>query len=48
MMDRVKQQILSDKVYDLLIERFDVQAKSREQFEEEMERQHQARQAVTP
>ncbi len=48
MMDRVKQQILSDKVYDLLIERFDVQTKSREEFEEEMEHQHQSRQAITP
>jgi trigger factor len=48
MMDRVKQQILSDKVYDLLIERFDVQKKSREEFEEEMEHQHHSRQAVTP
>jgi trigger factor len=48
MMDRVKQQILSDKVYDLLIERFDVQHKSREEFEEEMHREQQARQTVTP
>ena len=48
MMDRVKQQILSDKVYDLLIERFDVQRKSREDFEEEMHREQQARQTVTP
>ncbi|MFP4228036.1 MAG: trigger factor [Salinivenus sp.] len=48
MMERVKQQILSDKVYDLLIERFDVQSKSREEFEEEMERERQSRQAVTP
>jgi len=48
MMDRVEQQILSDKVYDLLIERFDVETKSREEFEEEMQREHEARQAVTP
>ncbi|MFB6247433.1 MAG: trigger factor [Salinibacter sp.] len=48
MMDRVKQQILSDKVYDLLIERFDVQHKSREEFEEEMQREQQARQTVAP
>jgi trigger factor len=48
MMDRVKQQILSDKVYDLLIERFDVQEKSREEFEEEMRQQHETQQAVTP
>ena len=48
MMDRVKQQILSDKVYDLLIERFDVQEKTREEFEEEMQqhRQAQAQQQV--
>ena len=48
MMDRVKQQILSDKVYDLLIERFDVQRKSRDEFEEEMQRERQARQTVAP
>ncbi|PSQ97477.1 MAG: trigger factor [Bacteroidetes bacterium SW_9_63_38] len=55
MMDRVKQQILSDKVYDLLIERFDVEEKTREEFEEEMQHhqhQHQggqqSRQAVRP
>jgi len=47
-MDRVKEQILSDKVYDLLIERFDVQEKSREEFEAEMRQQHEAQQAVTP
>jgi len=41
MMDRVKQQILSDKVYDLLIERFDVEEKTREEFEEEMHQHHQ-------
>ena len=48
MMGRVKQQILSDKVYDLLLERFDVQPKSREEFEEEMQQKRQSRQAVTP
>ena len=48
MMDRVKQQILSDKVYDLLIERFDVQTKTREEFQEEMKEEHESRQAVTP
>jgi trigger factor len=48
MMERVKQQILSDKVYDLLIERFDVQTKTREEFQEEMEQQHRSRQAVAP
>jgi trigger factor len=48
MMERVKQQVLSDKVYDLLIERFDVQKKSREEFRAEMEEEHRSRQAVTP
>jgi len=48
MMDQVKQQVLSDKVYDLLIERFDVQTKTREEFREEMEQQHRSRQAVAP
>jgi trigger factor len=48
MMERVKQQVLSDKVYDLLIERFDVQKKTREEFQEEMEQKHRSRQAVTP
>jgi trigger factor len=48
MMDRVKQQILSDKVYDLLLDRFDVQSMSREEFEDEMEERQQSRQAVAP
>jgi trigger factor len=48
MMDRVKQQILSDKVYDLLLDRFDVQSMSREEFEEQMQERQQSRQAVTP
>jgi len=48
MMERVKQQVLSDKVYDLLIERFDVQKKTREEFQEEMEQKHRSRQSVTP
>lgn len=48
MMERVEQQILSDKVYDLLLERFDVQSKSLEEFEQEMEEQQQARQRVAP
>ena len=48
MMGRVKQQILSDKVYDLLLDRFDVQPKSREEFEEEMQQEQRARQSVTP
>jgi trigger factor len=48
MMERVKQQVLSDKVYDLLIERFDVQPKTREEFQEEMQQQHRSQQAVAP
>lgn len=48
MMDRVKQQILSDKVYDLLLDRFDVQPKNREEFEEEMQQRQESRQAVAP
>ncbi len=48
MMERVKQQVLSDKVYDLLIERFDVQTKTREEFQEEMQQEHRSQQAVAP
>ncbi len=48
MMEKVEQQILSDKVYDLLLDRLDVQPKSREEFEEEMHEQQQARQRVAP
>jgi len=48
MMDRVEQQVLSDKVYDLLLDRFDLDEKSREEFEAEMQEQQQARQSVTP
>jgi len=48
MMERVEQQILSDKVYDLLLERFDVETMSREEFEEDVQHEHQARQSVTP
>ena len=48
MMEKVEQQILSDKVYDLLLDRLDVQSKSREEFEEEMQEQQQARQRVAP
>lgn len=47
-MERAEQQILSDKVYDLLLERLDVQAKSRQEFEEEMQEREQARQRVAP
>jgi len=48
MMEKVEQQILSDKVYDLLLDRLDVQPKSREEFEEEMQGQQQSRQRVAP
>ncbi len=48
MMERVEQQVLSDKVYDLLIERFDVQTMTREELQEEMEEEHRSRQAVAP
>ncbi|PSQ94699.1 MAG: trigger factor, partial [Bacteroidetes bacterium SW_7_64_58] len=48
MMEKVEQQILSDKVYDLLLDRLDVQPKSREEFEEEMQQQEEARQRVAP
>jgi len=48
MMDRVEQQILSEKVYDLLLERFDVQTQTRDEFEEEMQEEHRSRQAVAP
>ncbi len=48
MMEKVEQQILSDKVYDLLLDRLDVQTKSREEFEREMQEEQQARQRVAP
>ncbi len=48
MMEKVEQQILSDKVYDLLLDRLDVQPKSRKEFEEEMQEQQQSRQRVAP
>jgi trigger factor len=48
MMEKVEQQILSDKVFDLLLERFDVQHKSREEFEAEMQQEQEARQRVAP
>lgn len=45
MMERVRQQVLSRKVYDHLLESFDTQELEREAFEEEMEsRQPQAQQ----
>jgi trigger factor len=46
MMERVKQKVLSDKVYDALLEEMDVQEKSREEFQEEMEQAQRARQAA--
>jgi len=48
MIEQVEQQILSDKVYDLLLDRLDVQPKSREEFEEEMHKEQEARQRVAP
>ncbi|MFB6278134.1 MAG: trigger factor [Salinibacter sp.] len=48
MMEQVEQQVLSDKVYDLLLDRLDVQPKSREEFQEEMQKQQQSRQRVAP
>ena len=48
MMEKVEQQILSDKVFDLLLERFDVQHKSREEFEAEMQQEQESRQRVAP
>ena len=48
MMEKVEQQILSDKVYDFLLDRLDVQSKSREEFEEEMQQQQQQRQRMAP
>ena len=46
MMEKVKQQVLSRKVYDALLEQMDVQERSLEEFEEEMKERQQARQAV--
>ena len=46
MMERVKQQILSDKVFDWLLDRFDVQEKSREEFQDLMEERHRRKQAL--
>jgi trigger factor len=48
MMEKVEQQILSDKVYDFLFDRLDVQSKSREEFEEEMQQQQAQQQRVAP
>jgi len=48
MIEQVEQQILSDKVYDLLLDRLDVQSKSREEFQKEMQEQQQNRRRVAP
>lgn len=40
LMERVRQQVLSQKVFDELIDRFDVVDKSMEEFEKEMEAEH--------
>ncbi len=40
LMERVNQQILSQKVFDTLAEQFDIQKKDREAFEEEMRAAH--------
>ena len=46
MMERVKQQVLSEKVYDHLIDAFDVQKKTLEEFEDELEEKHKRRQEL--
>jgi len=46
MQERANQQILSDKVYDYLIEAFDVQRKSLDEFEDELKEKHEQRQAL--
>jgi trigger factor len=46
MMERVKQQILSEKVYDTLLEQFDTQEKTREEFQDLMEERHRRRQEL--
>ena len=40
LMERVKQQLLSQKVFDTLMEQFDIEDKTREEYEEEMEAAH--------
>jgi hypothetical protein len=40
LMERVKQQLLSQKVFDTLIDKFDIQDKSLDEYEEEMEATH--------
>jgi trigger factor len=46
MMERVRQQVLSQKVYDLLLERFDVREMDRDEFEGMMQERHERRQAM--
>lgn len=46
MQERVKQQVLSDKVYDYLIDAFDIQRKSLDEFEDELKEKHERRQAL--
>lgn len=40
MMERVRQQVLSQKVFDVLADKFDIAEKDREAYEEEMEAAH--------
>ena len=47
MMERVRQQILSDKVYDTLLEQFDTQEKTLEEFQDLMEQRHRRRQELS-
>lgn len=46
MEERVRQQVLSEKVYDHLIEAFAIQHKSLEEFEDELKAKHEQRQAL--
>jgi len=47
MMERVRQQVLSDKVYDTLLEQFDTQEKTLEEFQDLMEKRHRRRQELS-
>jgi len=46
MEERVRQQVLSEKVYDHLIDAFAVERKSLEEFEDELKAKHEQRQAI--
>lgn len=46
MEERVRQQVLSEKVYDHLIDAFDTKRKSLEEFEDELKAKHEQRQAI--